>query len=136
MVIGDFNNVLNVADIIGGNDIHIVEYSGLAYMMEETELHEHETRGSHFTWSNKQPNGMIYSRTDRAICNEEWFLAYPRCDIDVLNPHIYDHSPLKVQMMITNSEITRYKARFKVLNCTVEILEFMDIIIDNWNGID
>lgn len=46
-VIGDFNNVLDVADRIGGRDIQALEFSDLEEMMTKVGLHEHETRGSH-----------------------------------------------------------------------------------------
>lgn len=117
MVIGDFNNVLNVAERIDGKYILAAEFSDLEEMMEEICLHEHETRGSHYTWSNKHTNGMIYSRIDRAICNKDWFITYHNCDIEVFHPHISDHSPLKVKMK-ENSETCRHKSGFKFLNYT------------------
>lgn len=67
MVIGDLNNVLSVTNKIGGKDIQVAEFYYLEEMMEEAGLHEPETRGSHFTWSNKHTNKMIYSRIDRVI---------------------------------------------------------------------
>ncbi|PNX83937.1 hypothetical protein L195_g039987 [Trifolium pratense] len=97
MVIGDFNNVLTVADRAGGIPVQPAEFYDLDCMMDEIGLYEHDTRGSHFTWSNKHTNGVIYTRIDRAICNREWFLKYPNCEVEVLNPHISDHSPLKLE---------------------------------------
>jgi hypothetical protein len=93
MVIGDFNNVLTVADRAGGTPIQPAEFYDLDCMMTEIGLYEHDTRGIHFTWSNRHTNGGIYSRIDRAICNKEWFLNFPNCEVEVLNPHIFDHSP-------------------------------------------
>lgn len=96
MVIGDFNNVLTSADRIGGNLVQDCEFTDLEQMMLNAGLFEHETRGPHFTWSNNQLNGVIYSKIDRALCNRNWFLTYPNCDIEILNNHILDHNPLRV----------------------------------------
>lgn len=93
MFIRDNNNVLHLHDRIGGNNIHRDEYIDLEEMMTNICLYEHDTRGSHYTWSNKHQHGIIYSRIDMAICNIEWFLTFPNCEIDVLLSHISDHSP-------------------------------------------
>src|SRR4051812_34924499 len=53
MIIGDFNNVLTAADRIGGKDVQPTEFADLVTMMETVGLTEHDTRGDHFTWSNK-----------------------------------------------------------------------------------
>lgn len=50
MVIRDSNNVLNMVDRIGGSHVHEIEYSDMECMMEEIDLNEHDTMGSHFTW--------------------------------------------------------------------------------------
>lgn len=43
MLVGDFNNVLNVKDKIGGNSVQKVEYKDLKNMMDETGLYDHDT---------------------------------------------------------------------------------------------
>lgn len=89
MIVGDFNNVLKMTDRIGGHMVQVVEYADLEKMMKNGNLFEHDTKGPQYTWSNKQPIGLIFSKIDRALCNTEWFLTFPKCVIDVLNPHIY-----------------------------------------------
>jgi hypothetical protein len=133
MVIGDFNNVLTVADRAGGKPVQPAEFYDLDCMMDEIGLYEHDTRGSHFTWSSRHTNGVIYSRIDRAICNREWFINYPNCEVEVLNPHISDHSPLRVRLLDTNTGMNRYQTRFKFLNCVMERPEFLDMVTNSWN---
>ncbi|XP_058751689.1 uncharacterized protein LOC131624791 [Vicia villosa] len=131
MIIGDYNNVLKLHDRIGGNDVHRAEYIDLEEMMSNIGLYEHATRGSYYTWSNKHSQGTIYSRIDRAICNGEWYLKFPRCEIDVLQPYISDHSPLKVNL--DHSSITQ-KCRpcFKFLNCVTQREDYIANIKENW----
>lgn len=69
VVIGGYNNVLTVEDIMGGCLVQEVEYVDLEYIMNEVGLFEHAINGNHHTWSNKHNNWTIYSRIDRAICN-------------------------------------------------------------------
>ncbi|XP_058762288.1 uncharacterized protein LOC131635665 [Vicia villosa] len=94
MVIGDFNNVLSTNDRIGGNKVKDSEYLDMTSMMKDSGMFAHDTRGQHFTWS----NGVVYSRIDHALCNKQWLLQYPECEIEVLKAHISDHHPLKVEV--------------------------------------
>lgn len=43
IIIGDFNNVLKVTDIIGGTEVQMAEFINLERMMEEIGLYDHET---------------------------------------------------------------------------------------------
>lgn len=105
-------------------------------MIEETGLHEHDTRGNHITWSNKHTNWVIYLRIDRDIYNEDWFLTYPNYEIETLNPHISNHYPFRVNMEATNTEVNRCITRFNFLDCVVERPEFMNIVNDSWSKTD
>lgn len=97
MILGDFNNVLNTPDRIGGDRVQENEYPDLEEMMIQQGLFEHETIGVHFTWTNKHTSNTIYSRIDRVVCNKEWFMAFLNCEVEVLNAHISDHNPLKIK---------------------------------------
>lgn len=97
MILGDFNNVLTVADMIGGNHVQVIELEELENMMRHASIYEHETKGAYFAWSNRHASGTIYSRIDRAICNRSWFLQYSECEIEVMTAHISYHYPLKLK---------------------------------------
>lgn len=71
-VMGDFNNVLTVHNIIGGVPVHKKEYKDLIEMMERIGLYEKESKGYHFTWFNKHNIGEIYSMIDKVIGNASW----------------------------------------------------------------
>lgn len=88
-------------------------------MMEEVGLYEHETKGEHFTWSERHINGTIYSQIDRVICNREWFISFPSCDIEIMLTHISDHNPLNINIMRYRVEVRRFHT-FKFLNCVVD----------------
>lgn len=73
VLLGDFNNVLKAKDRVGGNLVTESEYEDLAKMMRNTGTFEKDSMGDYYTWSNKQTDGMIYSRIDRVLGNVEWF---------------------------------------------------------------
>lgn len=53
MLIGDFNNMVKIEDIIGGSLVTEKEYINLTRMMSNIGLYEMESNGDYFTWSNK-----------------------------------------------------------------------------------
>ncbi|CAI8617402.1 unnamed protein product [Vicia faba] len=86
---------------MGGNKVTEKEYKDLVEMMQVTGLFEGSTTGHHFTWSNKHTKGVIYSRIDDMLDdmlgNAEWFQKYQEAKVYVMNPHISDHAPIKIQ---------------------------------------
>ncbi|XP_058783939.1 uncharacterized protein LOC131658687 [Vicia villosa] len=130
--VGDYNNVLKVGDRLGGNDVHLAEFIDMESMMNNNNLFEHDTTGPVFTWFNRQMNNPIYSRIDRALVNIAWCNAFPNCEIEVLNSHISDHSPLRVKLDGTQ-QVAKHKQRFKFLNCVADHPEFLTTMKENWS---
>ncbi|XP_058748823.1 uncharacterized protein LOC131621801 [Vicia villosa] len=130
IIIGDFNNVLRSDDRIEGSEVHEFEYRDLEYLMESLGLFEHDTKGPHFTWSNKHADGLIYSRIDRALCNRQWFTKYQDSVIEILQPHISDHSPLKLSLETTT--VSLHRRRFQFLNVVIENPEYMEQLKNSW----
>ncbi|XP_062075046.1 uncharacterized protein LOC133779059 [Humulus lupulus] len=53
---------------------------------------EMRTRGSHFTWTNKQANeDRIYSKLDRMFINEDWLDSFPHAEAVVNWEMLSDH---------------------------------------------
>ncbi|XP_058776279.1 uncharacterized protein LOC131650591 [Vicia villosa] len=129
IVIGDYNNVLTYKDRIGGNRVALNEYADLVDMMEKNGLFEAETKGSHFTWSNKHSFGAIYSRIDRLIGNSLWFSTYQDIIVEILPPHISDHSPIRVRTLAAQH---RRKHTFKFLNCVTTRTGYHETVNNCW----
>ncbi|XP_058774345.1 uncharacterized protein LOC131648620 [Vicia villosa] len=130
IVIGDYNNMLTCQDRIGGNPVAVTEYKELEDMIHRNGLFEAPSRGCHFTWSNKQSAGTIYSWIDRIIGNGLWFQAFPDAIVEVLPPGISDHSPIRVSCLAPQG---RRKVLFKFLNCVTKKEGFQDIVRQSWN---
>ncbi|XP_058776449.1 uncharacterized protein LOC131650760 [Vicia villosa] len=132
---GDFNNILKVGDRIGGNEIHLAEYIDMEDMMATSNLSEHETIGAWFTWSNKQVANPISSRIDRALVNAEWHRSFPNSSVEVLNPNISDHTPMRIKLD-SSQTVKKIKHRFKFLNCIAGHADFIQVLRANWMHLD
>lgn len=96
-------------------------------------LFAHQTVGDYFTWFNKHRQGMIYSRIDHMLCNVDWFLQFSSCIVEVLEPHISDHSPLKINLELPNPS---RQYMFKFLNRLTDCDDFMSKVRTYWSQSD
>lgn len=94
---GGFNNIFQAQDRIGGNLIHEAGYIDLVNMMEKTEWFEKESNVDHLTWSNKQANGIIYSRIDIVIGNLELHHQNINITLNISESGVSDHALLNLQ---------------------------------------
>ncbi|XP_058733883.1 uncharacterized protein LOC131605555 [Vicia villosa] len=129
IVLGDYNNVRTCQDRIGGNPVSVKEYRDLDDMMQRLGLFEAPTRGCHFTWSNKQSSGVIYSRIDRVIGNVQWFQTFQDVIVEVLPPGISDHSPIRVSCLTPQAG---RRTMFKFINCVTRREGFQDVVRYSW----
>jgi hypothetical protein len=127
----DFNNVLKAADRIGGRMVHESEYSDFASMMDRVGLSEMASLGDYYTWSNKQVDGVIYSRIDRVLGNVDWFQMNIDSTLTIMDPGISDHYLLCLTGLV---HIPPQKSHFKFLNCVSTLPDFSDCVTQNWNA--
>ncbi|XP_058756286.1 uncharacterized protein LOC131629522 [Vicia villosa] len=130
LVMGDYNNVLSVNDRLGGNKVKESEYSDLASMMDRVGLFEKESKGDHYTWSNKHSTGTIYSRIDRVIGNLDWHQDNIDFVLVIMEPSVSDHCLLKLQQ---KHQGHHHKYHFKFPNVVTDIEGFMQEVDKNWN---
>ncbi|XP_058726977.1 uncharacterized protein LOC131598383 [Vicia villosa] len=129
-LIGDFNNVLQAQDKIGGNLVIENEYKDLQNMMDNTGLCEMPSKGDFYTWFNKQSSSPIYSRIDRLIANTEWLQMFSDIHQNILPPSISDHAMLHVAM---NQSRRMQHSYFKFHNSLTDAIDFQDIVRHSWN---
>lgn len=98
IVTGNYNNVITTQDRVGGNNITEREYKYLVEMMLTTWIFEANTKGPHFTWSNKHTKGTVYSRINHILGNGDWFLKYQEANVYVMNTIISDHAPITMDI--------------------------------------
>ncbi|XP_075077066.1 uncharacterized protein LOC142163819 [Nicotiana tabacum] len=118
LAMGDFNAVLNSQDRQHGTMIHDMETKNFREFMNDTGINELHTVGKDYTWTNNHTN----SRIDRGLVNSNWMMTMPSLRIQVLEPSVSDHSPLKLMI----SQMQRKKTSpFRFFNCIAEHPQFM-----------
>ncbi|MCH98402.1 hypothetical protein A2U01_0019404, partial [Trifolium medium] len=129
-LMGDFNNVLKSQDRIGGRPVTEAEYRDLSNMMNATSLYEMDSRGDHYTWSNKQSDCAIYSRIDRVIGNIDWLQK--DFTLTVMHPSVSDHALLCLESV--GDTKSRRKTHFKFLNSSADLDGFLQAVATSWQG--
>ncbi|CAL5212160.1 unnamed protein product [Lathyrus oleraceus] len=130
MLLGDYNNVLKSIDRIGGRKVTEVEHRDLTNLMEDAGLHEMDSRGQHFTWSNNQGENAIYSRIDRLLGNTDWFQQNMDCTLTVMHPSVSDHALLCLEKK--REDRKGRKVNFKFTNCIADLDLFLENVNNSW----
>ncbi|XP_019251096.1 PREDICTED: uncharacterized protein LOC109230012 [Nicotiana attenuata] len=118
LAMGDFNAILHVNDRQHGTEVQDMEVKDFKEYMMDIGMSELQYMGREYTWTNNH----VYSRIDRGLVNIDWMMNMPALKIQVLEPLISDHSPLK--LMIT--QVNRKKSSpFRFFNCIAEHPQFL-----------
>lgn len=77
-----------------GQPIIDAETKDFQETMEMLKLVDKKAYGRHYTWTNKH----VWSKIDRAICNEDWVLKYGSLIAQLLENNFSDHSPIHIDI--------------------------------------
>ncbi|XP_019224270.1 PREDICTED: uncharacterized protein LOC109205957 [Nicotiana attenuata] len=123
---GDYNAVLNDQDRQHGSVIQDMETKDFKEFMKDTGMNELQTVGREYTWTNNH----TYSRIDKGLVNANWMLTIPSVKIQVLEPCVSDHSPLKLMII----QIQRKNNRpFRFFNCIEDHPQFIQHVEKVWS---
>ncbi|XP_062113584.1 uncharacterized protein LOC133824649 [Humulus lupulus] len=125
LVAGDFNAVFEGTDKVGGRTISSLELVDAQNWRALGLVDELRSRGSHYTWTNKQANeDRIYSKLDRIFKNEEWLDLFPQAEAvfnwEMLSDHCYC-------IIKSGATITCGTKPFRFFNMWTEHGNFKDI---------
>ena len=108
MCVGDFNCIISQEEKRGGSKIGSSSGGGLREFMEDWGGIDLGFIRYEFTWCNKRCGlANIKERLDKAICNGDWRLIFPKAGVIHLPLLQSDHNPI---MVVANLEVGR-KAR-------------------------
>ncbi|XP_074298734.1 uncharacterized protein LOC141629661 [Silene latifolia] len=129
MVMGDFNNVLNMDERIGA-PVTLAEVKDFQECVDACGLYDLSSTGAYFTWNNKQEGDeRVFSRIDRVLANDTWILNGPDGSITFMPEGLYDHSPCLIECW--NAQ-TRPKSSFKYFNMWGKHEQFKEIVKEVW----
>ncbi|KAF9624332.1 hypothetical protein IFM89_009615 [Coptis chinensis] len=128
-VAGDFNNILESNEIVGGDPMHPREVYDFSLCLQNSRLTDINSIGFFFTWWNKSVGiGSIMSRIDRYLVNKAWYTAYPYFFAEFLPYGISNHSP----MLLSWSDYKRKAPPFRFCNYWALPGEFKCILEEVW----
>ncbi|CAK8563391.1 unnamed protein product [Lathyrus sativus] len=126
---GDFNNVLNIKDKIGGKHVKEFVYIDLSTFMENACIFEVESIGDRYTWFNKHTGGAIYSKIDRVIANMDLMQQTIQKMVHVMELGISDHMLLCLK---GNEENKNKHFDFKFLNEIADMEWYHEAVRRSW----
>ncbi|GKV43150.1 hypothetical protein SLEP1_g50482, partial [Rubroshorea leprosula] len=106
---GDFNDLLQPDDKVGGNPQPEWMLCGFREVVEACNLEEIPMVGGHFTWR----RGGVQEKLDRGLATLRWRNLFPRAKVRLLPPLSSDHSPLWVTLDSHYKRHNRRKKRFR-----------------------
>ncbi|XP_074288568.1 uncharacterized protein LOC141613722 [Silene latifolia] len=129
-VCGDFNNVLNYNERIGGE----VTWEDIAEFRECVHycvLYDIKSQGAFFTWNNKHnPSSRGFSRIDRFLVNDEWLAMYPDAYAHFLPEGLFDHNPC---VCFRTSIRPHRRPQFRYYNMWSLDSEYKNIVSTVWS---
>lgn len=131
MLGGDFNQIIHPSEHSSTEVDHLtasmVELRDCFHHMSLYDLRYH---GSHFTWSNKQPDSPITKKLDRLLINSQILNLFPNCTASFLPSLTSDHCPCLVDLAYkTPSHGTK---PFKFYNYLAKHLSFHQVVLEAW----
>jgi len=111
MMMGDLNEILKPKEKEGGRPVGETSFNALADIVFDHGLVDLGFVGNLLTWSNRRPApSNIRERLDRALCDSDWRLLFPRARVIHLSVHRSDHVPI---MLDTEGEVASWPKPFR-----------------------
>jgi hypothetical protein len=129
---GDFNEILDHSEKIGGRRRPNFLMDNFKSTLEFCDLHEVECRGPRCTWNNgREGINFTMEKLDRVFANHEWLTRYPKVEISLEGAIFSDHLPILINM--AGSKVMRRKGRgFRYEATWAEKKECKEIIKKIW----
>uniref|UniRef100_A0A803NW68 Pectinesterase inhibitor domain-containing protein n=1 Tax=Cannabis sativa TaxID=3483 RepID=A0A803NW68_CANSA len=114
LLMGDLNTILGQHDKVGGREVEESDASDLNDLLDSTGGVDLGCVGNHFTWTNGRCfQDLIKERLDRALCDPEWMMSYPKAGVRALAIKDSDHAPLVVDLLFDRE---RFHTPFRYLD--------------------
>jgi endonuclease/exonuclease/phosphatase family metal-dependent hydrolase len=122
LITGDFNLIYQASDKnnLNLNRRLMGKFKTAIDACEMLELCLHNRR---FTWSNERQN-LTLVRLNRAFCNGDWEMIFPRYVLNALSTGASDHCPI----ILTRQDTVLRRASFKFENQWLHTQGFSDVV--------
>lgn len=133
--LGDFNEVLDVSEKVGGLPKDWKFLAGFREALDDCGLEDLGFCGPQFTWCNKREGvDLIMERLDRCTGSLDWKMLFPNFEVSHRDFWWSDHCPIIMDCkdnLASNVDASR-RRRFHFEECWVEDPACSDLISKTW----
>lgn len=130
---GDFNELLDQSEKIGGAERHEEEGAEFRQMLWNCGLREIQHKGYKLSWHGVRNNDMVQCRLDRSLANHAWQSQFPQASARYLQKVCSDHSPI---INFLDGIEWRRRASFKYDQWWIKREGFVEAVREGWNCVE
>lgn len=134
VLIGDFNELLDNSEKLGGPERHESTFWDFRNMVENCKIKEVRSSGNVLSWVGWRNNIWVQCRLDRSFGNDSWFRLFPRSNLEYLDMWPSDHRPIVLSFSLEPED--RGKGRFYFDIRMVGKAGIEEAIARGWEGDD
>ncbi|CAA7042046.1 unnamed protein product [Microthlaspi erraticum] len=112
LLVGDFNEMLNISEKVGGPQRTESSFWDFRTMVTNCKIREFRCSGNTLLWAGWRDRIWVQCRLDRSFGNDEWFQLFPRSQLAYLDMYASDHRPLRVSFAFEPSDHSRGRFYF------------------------
>lgn len=103
-LVGDFNELMNNGEKLGGTTRNASTFSDFRNMAENCKIKEIKSSGNWFSWAGWRDNIWIQCHLDRSFANDGWFKLFLSAKMQYLEMLASDHKPIKITFNLEIAE--------------------------------
>ena len=97
LLVGDFNIIAAPSESVPVSQAVSNEMREFNDAMVQLSIFDHVFSGSLLTWTNRQLDGFIARKLDRALVNDNWFPRYIHLSVEFLPSEVLDHCSVLIK---------------------------------------